>query len=708
MASELRQSFDLDDGAVDAYHQIRGDLRASQNFTPAISHAIDQVDLYFQKTGTPGGTLTIEIKAVDGNSKPTSTALATGTIAASAITTAGWYTIALTATGTGTNSLVSGTKYNIQGDLSAAGDGSNYIGWAQDASSPAYTGGEKVQSTDNGSTWTVVSTTDMFFKEYGAVSVSAVTPADKTYSRKLIAIAGNQLWYESSAGTMAQLAASKNDLDVSVPLTAVEAYQKVFIANGTNLKVADFVNTKLSTADIVGAGVIPTHGMTLTGSSSGATIIVDFITAATSAAYVYGKRTSVATFTSSDTLADADTTVSVALNANEVAGPHWYTWTAYANSTVYGVIPTYATVVTKYRGRLYLTADKYSPHQWYMSRQGNPWDFAYTAVDVQSPVAGGTGDVGEVGDLQIAAIPYGDDFLVMGCASSMWLLAGDPMEGGSLDPISENTGIFGPHAYCWDDAGSLYHWGTNGIYKTTVPGAPQCISQVRLPGIVATEGVDPSTHRIVLAYDKDQIGILVFITKLSDGTNSNYFYDLRTNGFFPDAYPTACSVFSAYHYDAVDDTYRKLMLGSYDGFIRYFNPSKKSDVGTSADVAINSYVKFGPVPLSQSPDRQGVISGLNLVSAGGGVTGGSQSDSNDVSFSVFTAKSAEEAIEKLYANTGPNFAGTFYAPGVRMGGIRNQKAKGAYLGIRLYNDTLAQSWGFEKMYGSVKQSGRIK
>ena len=537
-------------------------------------------------------------------------------------------------------------------------------------------------------------------------------PTNVLYSKKLVSIGNNQFFYESVAGTMTLLSGSAqaDELDYTEGMDMVEAYEKIFVVNGGRFKVADFGNSKIATADI-GANP-PDRGNVLTGGSSGATMIVDYITALTSACTVYGNRTSSATFITGETVTGTDNddnAISFTMTAvNEVAAPHWYDWTPYGNDTAFGALPTWATVVKLYRGRLYITGDRYNPHQWYMSRQGNPWDFNYAATDAQSPVAGNNSDVGEIGDIQVAAIPYKDDFLIMGCTNSIWLLSGDPMEGGSLNPLDLTTGIFGPEAHCWDGDGNLYFWGTNGIYKMAIPGVPQCISQVRLPNIIADEAVDPSTHRIVLAYDAERVGVMVFITNVNTDANSNYFYDLRTGGFFQDSYPTTCSVHSAFYYNAEDSDYQKLLLGGTDGFIRYFNPDKKDDdAGALGDVAINSYVTFGPMPLSPDPDRQGVISGLNLVSAGGAASG-SQSDSDNVVFSVFTAKSAAEVIEKLSANTGPNFAGTFSAPGIRMGKTRNQKAKGVYLGIRLYNNTAAESWAFEKMYGTVTPSGRLK
>ncbi|GAG84411.1 unnamed protein product, partial [marine sediment metagenome] len=183
-----------------------------------------------------------------------------------------------------------------------------------------------------------------------------------------------------------------------------------------------------------------------------------------------------------------------------------------------------------------------APHQWYMSREGHPFDLLYAGQDAQSAVAGNNTDAGEIGDIITALIPCNDDFLIFGAVNSIWFLIGNPCDGGSINEFDLTTGIYGGKSWCFGDAGNLYFWGANGLYKTTVPGKPVCISEIKLPNLVKDlvggEKIDNSTHRITLAYDRDRAGILVCITKVDDGTNSNYFYDLRTEGFFPEDYPT--------------------------------------------------------------------------------------------------------------------------------------------------------------------------
>ena len=88
--------------------------------------------------------------------------------------------------------------------------------------------------------------------------------------------------------------------------------------------------------------------------------------------------------------------------------------------------------------------------------------------------------------------------------------------------------------------------------------------------------------------------------------------------------------------------------------------------------------------------------------------GGSQSDSDDVDFKVYTARTSEQVLERLYANTNPKFAGTFEGPGNIRGTTRRQTVRDSYLGLRLQNTTAGESWAFEDLFIHLKNSGRKK
>jgi len=524
-----------------------------------------------------------------------------------------------------------------------------------------------------------------------------------------------------AAGTMKELAAADGDIDTSDQLNMFEAFQKVFVVNGANLKIADFVNHKLSTADIRPndtTNIAPLKGTILTGGTSNATMVVDYCNATNGAALVYGYVTSgtfdeAAEVVTGTNASGTITAVSFTLDAVPVAKPHWYDWTVMNNDTsTYGTMPNKAYLGCLYRGRCVLSGNPEYPYQWYMTRQANPFDIAYAANDAQSPVAGGNSDAGEIGDIIRAVIPYKDDYLIFGCATSMWYIAGDPAEGGSLNELDLTVGMFGANSWCFDGAGTMYFWGTNGIYSTTIPGTPKCISQFSLPAIVGDEGADPSTHRITMAYDRSRAGLLISITLLADGSNSNYFYDLRTvdktgvGGFFPEVYPEECGPYSLFYYAANDTAYRDLLVGCRDGYIRKFsNSSKDDDIGDTNET-ISSHVVFGPIPAGSDPFKKGKLTKLECVTAGGR-SNGSQLDTDAASYKVFADDSAEGVLEKIYADI-PSIAGTLKTPGRQRGGSIRKKVSAAFLGIKLFNSTATQTWGFEQLLIVLKDFGRIK
>jgi len=531
-----------------------------------------------------------------------------------------------------------------------------------------------------------------------------------TYKR-LIAVAYNQVWYEDismAVGEMVELTAANGDIDTSDQLQMFEAYQKVFIVNGSNLKVADFSNTKITTNDI--GSHPPNKGNILTGGTSGAEMVVDFCTSLSGATTIYGYRTTDATFVDTETVTGTDNdgnSISFTLNADETAPPHWYDWTPYGNNTnAYGSMPDKAYLGCLYRGRCVLSGNPNSPYQWYMSRQANPWDWLYTANDAQAPVAGGNSDAGKIGDIIRCLIPYKDDYLVFGCANSIWVLRGDPCEGGSIDEVDRTVGIFGATSWCFDNTGNLYFWGTGGIYRLPAGfGQIEHISSLSMPKLVDDEAPDPSTHRISMVYDRQRNGILICITKVSDGTNSNYWYDLKTNGFYPETYPEECGAYSLLYYDASDKDYRHLLIGCRDGHIRKFDESAKNDDIGVADEAISSYATLSIIKLTEEDDKEGKITSLTFELAGG-ASGSDFADTDGLSYEIHVGDDAETVLEKIRNGDTPFATGTLTGPG-RTNRIRT-RAKGAYLGLKLYNSTASQTWAINKITGKVVESGRIR
>lgn len=446
-----------------------------------------------------------------------------------------------------------------------------------------------------------------------------VAPSDKVYSRKLVAIANHEVWYESTAGTLSQF--TDATVNTTNPLSMTEAFQKLFIANKTNLKVMDFINTKITTGDL-GAHP-PDFGTVLTGDDSGAKMIVDYITslADDAACTIYGKRITTTTFSNGETVKgtdDDDNAILFDTNAAETDPPHWYNWTVFGNDSSFGTMPSQAYLICLYRGRLVLSGNINEPHMWYMSKVADPFNFIYSQSVETTAVAGNNiVGAGRVGDIIRALIPFGDDYLVFGCANSMYLLDGDPAASGKISRLSETTGIYSWTSWCKDDEDNLYFFGRNGIYRMGKGRErPDNISKSDLPQLISDWALDPTLHRVVMVFDAERKGILIFKTTVADGTCVGYFLSLDTKGFYPFTLPTQNGIFSACDYNSDTPADRALLLGSFDGYIRsLLNSAKDNDIGSS-DEAISSY--FGMVEnLSIDADNAGKLTSLTVELAGG-------------------------------------------------------------------------------------------
>jgi hypothetical protein len=206
-----------------------------------------------------------------------------------------------------------------------------------------------------------------------------------------------------------------------------------------------------------------------------------------------------------------------------------------------------------------------------------------------------------------------------------------------------------------------------------------------------------------MSYDKRRAGILTTVTKLSDGSNSCYWYDFRTEGFFPESYPDTSGVYSSVQYNAFDVDYKQIMYGCQDGYIRSHNDLIKNDDTAAGTEAISSYVTFGPFLLSQSAINEGKITGFDLILGGGGI--GTESDG--ASYEFYIGESAQEVAKKMDAGTPIAVAGSVSGSGRKRKTFK-RKVRGVYCGVKIKNVTLAQTWAMEQALITIAKAGRLR
>lgn len=503
-------------------------------------------------------------------------------------------------------------------------------------------------------------------------------------------------------------------VDTSDNLNIISGLQKAYVVNGSILKIADFSNHRL---DLNGAMTrYPMRGQLLTQAVSGAVMSIDYIDSTNN--YVYGFVIS-GTFDTSNTV-DApgmQPTATLVPSNIETAedGPLGYDWKTYPDAynvsldvtESYGSLPAKCYLAAWYRGRAVLAGNPADPFQWYMSRQLNPFDYAYVANDAQTPVAGGNGDAGKIGDIVRALIPFHDDYMLFGCASSMHYMQGDPSAGGSLHSIDDFTGIFGAMSWCFDGIGDLYMFGNDGISvvrKDTL--VIDNVSRFSIPELLEDEGANPETHRITLGYDKKRDGVVIAITVLADGSNSNYFYDIKAAGFFPETYPVECGVYSQLYYPANIEANSDLLVGGRDGYVRKFSDSAKNDDVGPVERAISSECLMPLVNTNEEQeDGQGRLNTMT-VTLSGGSSGGSHPDSDGVTLDIHVNDDAETLVEAIQDGDTPIHTVDIIGSG-RQNRLR-KKARGKFLGVMLKNSTISETWALGKLSIGLKNAGRIK
>lgn len=723
--AQIRQSndFDLTRGSY-----IQANEWSAQTFTTLNAYTIIDVKLFgFNNALDPEapdiGDITVGIYPVDGTGKPdcTGAALTSGTYDGNllpvGVFNANWFTINIT-----DYALDAATKYALV--VSAEAGHADEVVCLESYDVDNYAGGALYESNNAGVGWTEQTDDDLLFLTRSAGLVTA----DSNVTKRAVFASFSEVWY-GDVETPKQLVASIGGIDAETySLSMFEAYGKAFIVNGTNKKVVDFINHKIQTTDIQGAGSTsyPKHGTIIEG-ASGAAMVVDYITAlgVDDAADIYGKKINSIAFVAKELVSgiNLDDTIvkfNIKDGTTEIAPdpPHWYNWTPYGDAANtgtkgFGKMPTKVVAGCNWRGRCTITKDEDNPHQWYMPRQGNPYDWAYISNDAGSPVAGGNSpQAGLIGDDVITSAALSKDYLIFICANSLWYAAGDPAEGGSILELDDTAGGLGDKCWCKDKADNLFIVATSGILK--IPknfGVPENLTEVDYPDFIKDLAYTPGTHTLVVTYDRKRHGINIFKTTIATGVNSCWWFDLRTMGLFPESYPTECGPYCAFYYEAANPDYRELLFGCADGYIRFVDDAAKSDAATgdtfgSPTTAIDSYVTFGPIALNFA-DKEGSLNSMNIITAGG-LAVGSETDSNNVDFKAWTGLSADEVTEKLIVNTSPQIGGTVIAPGRRRGSTIRRKVRGAYFGLRVGNANAGETWGLEKIVLDTKTGGKIK
>ncbi len=379
--------------------------------------------------------------------------------------------------------------------------------------------------------------------------------------------------------------------------------------------------------------------------------------------------------------------------ADEQVSPKFYdssadsilAWTASAGS-----FPTgggkYPRLIGGYHDRILLAGLGSDPQNFFASAMGDPTDFDYAPAAMPSTraYAGNQGNATVISDKITAIVPVPNaDYCFFGGDHTLWQMSGDIASGGRMDRISDDIGMAWGRPFCFNRQGMCYFWSSRGGVYVIVPnGTPKPVSEDKLPEEL--KEVNTTSSLITMNWDDRYQGIWIFVKDLGGGASTNYYYCERTESFWKDTFATnAFNPVSTCTFDGDDPDDRAILIGSGDGYVRKID----RDVYSDDDVAISSSCYWGPFYYKGMSRVQLMELQATLAAA-----------SSNVTIEVYGGDTAEEA----FAATAFSWKGTLY-------GGRNQAyhpmSRHEYIFLKLYNNTLGETWSPEKIDITLSGSG---
>jgi hypothetical protein len=140
---------------------------------------------------------------------------------------------------------------------------------------------------------------------------------------------------------------------------------------------------------------------------------------------------------------------------------------------------------------------------------------------------------------------------------------------------------------------------------------------------------------VQLVWDEILHGVHIFITPLFPGPNDvpaiHYWWDARTDSFWPEQFPLGCGPTAATVYQSPNSITRAILIGGQDGYIRQVDAATNTDDG----VSIYSQVTFGP-QTAGSVHKNSRINRITTVL---------DQTSDPVTINLYAAQSPQEVIQ---------------------------------------------------------------
>lgn len=359
-------------------------------------------------------------------------------------------------------------------------------------------------------------------------------------------------------------------------------------------------------------------------------------------------------------------------------------WTATAGTFPVDEDNNLPRLICTWRGRIVQSGLLLDPQNWFMTKIDDPFNFDYAP---QSPgpadaVAGNNAPLGLIGDTITCLIPYTDDILVFGGDHSIWMMKGDPADGGRSELVTDTIGMAWGQPWCKDPYGNIMFVSNKmGIYQMQPGQQPVRISQAIEQLLQVTNTGEVAIRCI---WDDRYQGMHVFQTPLaSPAEATHFFWEQRTGGWFKDKFknnnhnPLCCTTL-----DGNGPNDRVPVIGSWDGYVRAIAPDAQHDDGED----IESSVVIGPF-LTPNLDEVTLYSMQAILGQ----------SSAEVKYEVLAGKTAEEALSSV-----PKLRGT-WTPSRNL--TNNIRVSGHAIWIRL---TSIDAWAMEQIRIRLGTRGKVR
>lgn len=357
-----------------------------------------------------------------------------------------------------------------------------------------------------------------------------------------------------------------------------------------------------------------------------------------------------------------------------------------------GELPLRAKFMTRFVNRIFLAGFHDAPERVAASKAGDPygWDF-----DPPGPspaiTAAWRSDLSVSGDFPDILTGMGawkDDYLYLGGEKNVFLVRGDPLQGGKFDQVTKGVGMAFGRAWCFTPDGRFW-WVSNEAEMWVASVGSSGVDARLVSRRIAKrlrDALDFSVSRPELMYDPRTRSIHVWLFPIGAGDTlfRHFRLGLDNLAWWEDSYgttavqPTSALVVDA---DAAED--RVLLLGSRDGYVREWSPTAPGDDG----VRIDSKAFLGPLH-DTARGTEALVEDVRVLLAraqgGARIEGYATEEPDDLG----------DPVEVASLSPGRN--------------TPNLRFSGAYLGLMLAGETGVERWSARRVEASVLETGMIR